>query len=125
VRSAKRGQTAADVKYSFDTLTEKSAAPRFRLYFGDIERVVLGGQMTLRFEFKRASHEQTFAAGTLPVFFPRWGQAKPFADVQTDAPIASVCGRAGRLCARSHPGGGPRRAIGVACTPADALPAAS
>jgi ABC-type oligopeptide transport system substrate-binding subunit len=81
--------TAADVKYSFDTLTGKSAAPRFRLYFAGIERAVLVDDMTVRFEFKRASHEQAFVAGTLPVFSPRWGQGKPFADVQTDAPIAS------------------------------------
>lgn len=81
--------TAADVKYSFDTLTGKSAAPRFRLYFGGIERAVLVNEMTVRFEFKRASHEQAFVAGTLPVFSPLWGHGKPFADVQTDAPIAS------------------------------------
>jgi ABC-type oligopeptide transport system substrate-binding subunit len=81
--------TAADVKYSFDMLTGKGAAPRFRLYFADIERAVIVDSATVRFEFNRASHELAFVAGTLPVFSPRWGVGKEFADVQTDAPIAS------------------------------------
>lgn len=81
--------TAADVKYSFDTLTGEDAAPRFRLYFAGIDRVVALDARTVRFEFKHPSHEQAFIAGTLPVFSSRWGAGARFSDVQTDAPIAS------------------------------------
>jgi len=81
--------TAADVKYSFDRLTGEGAAPRFRLYFAGIERAVILDPATVRFEFERSSHELAFVAGTIPVFSPRWGEGRSFADVQTDTPIAS------------------------------------
>ena len=81
--------TAADVKYSFDMLTGKGATPRFKLYFAGIERATVLDAATVRFDFKRSSHELAFVAGTLPVFSPRWGAGKSFADIQTDAPIAS------------------------------------
>lgn len=86
--------TAADVRYSFDTLTDEQSAPKFRLYFADIERAVLVDTRTIRFEFKRSSRDLPFVIGTLPVFSPKWGVAPSgkrtsFAELRLQAPIAS------------------------------------
>jgi microcin C transport system substrate-binding protein len=41
--------TAADVKYSFDTLKSPQAAPQFSVYYGQIARVVIVDPQTVRF----------------------------------------------------------------------------
>lgn len=86
--------TPADVKYSFDTLTGKKAAPRFRSYFADIKAVTVTGPASVRFDFSRKGRELPFIAGTLPVFSPKWalrddGTRIPFDDLQTETPLAS------------------------------------
>lgn len=81
---------AADVRYSFDTLTGKHAHPRFRQYFNDVARVVVVDPRTVRFEFKRRNHELHMILGTqLPVFSRNWGEGKAFDLVVQDPPVAS------------------------------------
>lgn len=86
--------TATDVKYSFDTLNGPKASPRFRSYFADVDKVVVVGARTVRFEFKRKGRDLPFIAGSLPVFSPKWGQKPdgtrtPFDALQLETPIAS------------------------------------
>ena len=88
---------AADVKHSFDTLMSKQAAPQYRVVFGDVERAVVTGPLTVRFEFKAASAELPLLVGGLPIFSRDWGAGKPFDQVITDTPIGSGPYRIGRV----------------------------
>ncbi len=82
--------TAADVKYSFDTLVGPKAHPRFRQYFGDVARAVEVDEGTIRFEFKRRNHELHMIIGMqLPVFSRKWGAGRPFDEIAREEPIAS------------------------------------
>lgn len=81
--------TAADVKYSFETLTGREASPSFAAYFAEIDHVTVDGPLTVTFVFKRAGRELPFVAGSLPVFSPKWAGNKPFNELRLDAPIAS------------------------------------
>jgi microcin C transport system substrate-binding protein len=82
--------SAADVKFSFDTLMSKQAHPRFRQYYADVARVVVVDARTVRFEFKRRNHELHMIIGTqLPVFSRKWGAGKPFDAVVQQPPVAS------------------------------------
>jgi microcin C transport system substrate-binding protein len=65
--------TAADVKYSFDTLVGPKAAPALRAYLGDIARAVVVAPLTIRFDFKRRAAELPLLAGSVPVFSRKWG----------------------------------------------------
>lgn len=86
--------TAADVKYSFDTLVGPKAAPWFKVYWGDVARAVVLGRLRIRFDFKRRSSELPIIVGQIPVFSPKWGagpdgKAKPFDQLAFDTPIGS------------------------------------
>ncbi len=81
--------TAADVKFSFDTLKSKQAHPRFRFYWADIKRAVVLGPRTVRFEFARVNPELRLIIGELPVFSRRWVGARPFNQVVMQLPIGS------------------------------------
>jgi microcin C transport system substrate-binding protein len=87
--------TAADVKYSFDTITGEKADPGFGSQFKAIQRAVVVDALTVRFDLTVPSRETIFVLGTgLPVFSPKWGQAavgerKDFDKVINDIPIAS------------------------------------
>ncbi|UVE65455.1 extracellular solute-binding protein [Burkholderia pyrrocinia] len=86
--------TAADVKYSFDTLTSPQASPIYNAQFSIIKRVVVVDARTIRFEFKHAERDAALIAGDLPVFSPKWGQRAdgthpPFDQIATVPPIAS------------------------------------
>lgn len=86
--------TAADVKYSFDTLKSPKAAPQYAAYFSDISQAVAVDAATVRFEFKRANRELPLIAGAIPVFSRKWG-AKPdgsqvaFDQLAFETPIGS------------------------------------
>ncbi|MDM0041062.1 extracellular solute-binding protein [Variovorax sp. J22G21] len=80
---------AADVKYSFDTLMSKQAAPTFRSYWVDIKEAVVVGERTIRFDFRRRNSELHMIIGQLPVFSRAWGKGKPFDQLTTEPPIAS------------------------------------
>ncbi|HHV7523480.1 TPA: extracellular solute-binding protein [Burkholderia orbicola] len=86
--------TAADVKYSFDTLTSPQASPLYNAQFSIIKRAVVVDSHTIRFEFKHAERDAALIAGDLPVFSPKWGQradgTRPaFDQIATEPPIAS------------------------------------
>jgi microcin C transport system substrate-binding protein len=80
---------AEDVKYSFERLMSKEAAPAFRVVYGDVKRAVVVGPRTVRFDLARASAELPLLVGGLPVFSRDWGAGKPFDQVITDMPLGS------------------------------------
>lgn len=81
---------AEDVRHSFETLTGPRAHPRFRQYFGDVARVVVVDERTVRFEFKRRNHELHLIIGAqLPIFSRRWGEGASFDAVVRDEPVTS------------------------------------
>ncbi len=88
---------AADVKYSFDKLTSKEAAPQYRTIFGEIKGVSVLADRKLRFDFKRANAELPLIAGSMPVFSRDWGQGKPLDQIITDIPIGSGPYRIGKV----------------------------
>nr|WP_322043568.1 extracellular solute-binding protein [Paraburkholderia sp. J67] len=65
--------TAADVKFSLDTLKSRQAAPSMQAYYSDILRAVVVDPATIRFEFRSNSRELPLIAGGLPVFSHKWG----------------------------------------------------
>ncbi|MFZ3017190.1 MAG: extracellular solute-binding protein [Gallionella sp.] len=81
--------TAADVKYSFDQLMGKQAAPMYRQYWADVKQMVVVDDHTVRAEFRRKNHELRLIVCQLPVFSRKWGGGKPFDKIALDAPIAS------------------------------------
>lgn len=82
--------TAADVRYSYETLTGKFAHPRYAQYFADVASVEILGEREIRFRFKRLNHElHMILAAQLPIFSPKWAGTTSFDEVSQVAPIAS------------------------------------
>jgi microcin C transport system substrate-binding protein len=86
--------TAADVKYSFDTLTSPQASPLFSSEFSVIKSATVIDPSTIRFDFKRPERDAPLIAGDLPVFSPKWGMRPdgtrpPFDQIANVPPIAS------------------------------------
>lgn len=88
---------AADVKHSFDQLVSPLAAPQFRSMYGEVERVLVMGEHSVRFDFKRVNPELPLIVGSMPVFSRRWGGGKPFDQIVTDVPVASGPYRIGKV----------------------------
>ena len=80
---------ALDVKYSYDRLTSKEAAPQFRTYFSEVAGVVVVSEREIRFNFKRANAELPLIVGSMSVFSHKWGADKPLDKIITDVPIGS------------------------------------
>ncbi|MFL9875314.1 extracellular solute-binding protein [Paraburkholderia megapolitana] len=86
--------TAADVKYSFDTLTSPQVSPVVSAQFSIIKRATVVDRQTIRFDFVRADRSAPLIAGDLPVFSPKWGmdangKRPPFDQIANVPPIAS------------------------------------
>ncbi|VWC31746.1 peptide ABC transporter substrate-binding protein [Burkholderia lata] len=86
--------TADDVKFSFDTLKSKQAAPQFGAYFAEITKAVVVDPSTVRFEFRSANRELPLIAGGMPVFSRKWGLRAdgsriPFDQLAFEQPIGS------------------------------------
>ncbi|CAI8691481.1 ABC transporter substrate-binding protein [Burkholderia pyrrocinia] len=86
--------TADDVKFSFDTLKSKLAAPQFGAYFAEIAKAVVVDPATVRFEFRSANRELPLIAGGVPVFSRKWGLRAdgsriPFDHLAFEQPIGS------------------------------------
>ena len=87
--------TAADVKYSFDSLTGKFASPDVRGQYDGVERAVVVDERTVRFELKDRSNDMLFQLGTtLRIFSPKWalgpdGKPRQFDQIITEYPITS------------------------------------
>jgi microcin C transport system substrate-binding protein len=80
--------TAADVKYSFDTLLAKGA-PQYKMLFADVKQAVVVNERTVRFDFKSLNHELPLIVGGVPVFSRKWGANASFDNIQLDPPIAT------------------------------------
>ena len=80
---------AADVKYSFDKITSKEAAPQYRSIFGEVKGATVLDERSVRFDFKRVNAELPLIVGSLPVFSPKWGDGKPLDQIITDPPIGT------------------------------------
>jgi len=80
---------AMDVKYSFDRITSKEAAPQFRTYFSEVASVLVVSEREIRFNFKRANAELPLIVGSMSVFSHKWGADKPLDKIITDVPIGS------------------------------------
>jgi microcin C transport system substrate-binding protein len=86
--------TAADVKYSFDTLKSPLASPTVSSQFSVLKRATVIDRLTVRFDFVDNSRAAPLIAGDLPVFSPKWGvqpngKRLPFDQIAVDPPIAS------------------------------------
>lgn len=86
--------SAADVLYSFNTLTDGKASPRFKAYFAEIAEVQVLDPQRVKFVFKRRGRDLSFIAGSLPVFSAKWGQLAdgsrvPFDQLRFELPVAS------------------------------------
>nr|WP_322013978.1 extracellular solute-binding protein [Paraburkholderia sp. J12] len=86
--------TAADVKFSLDTLKSPQSAPSMQAYFSDVLRAVVVDPATIRFEFRLNNRELPFIAGGMPVFSHKWGLRAdgsriPFDQLAFEQPIGS------------------------------------
>ena len=92
---------ADDVKYSFEQLISKQAAPQFRTLYAEVAGVKALDARTLRFEFKSANPELPLIVGAMPVFSRQWGaengEPKPLDKIVTDLPIGSGPYTVGRV----------------------------
>ena len=86
--------TADDVKYVFDSLTSKYAAPAYRTVFAGVERAVVVDERTIRFDLKDRSNDTLITVAGLPVFSRKWGlgadaKARPFDQIIDAHPITT------------------------------------
>jgi len=81
--------TAYDVKFSFDLLMSESAHPQYRIYWSDIDSVVVQDEMTIKFNFKRKNPELHMIIGDLPIFSRGWLSSEEFSESFRKEPIAS------------------------------------
>ena len=87
--------TAADVKYSFDSVNGKFASPAARSDFDGVERAVVLDEHTVRFDLKDRSNDVLFKVGVvLRIFSPKWalgpdGKPRQFDQIITEYPITS------------------------------------
>ena len=81
--------TAADVKFSFDTLKSDAAHPRYRFYWGDIKSADVIDARTVRFNFAKVNPELHMLAGQIPIFSKKWLGGKTLDKVSLDTPIGS------------------------------------
>ena len=86
--------TAADVKYSFDSLRSKYAAPGYQTAFAGVSSAVVVDVRTIRFELSDKSTDTLFSLGGLTVFSPTWatgpdGKPRKFDEIVTEYPITS------------------------------------
>ena len=87
--------TAADVKYSFDSVNGKFASPATRSDFDGVERAVVLDERTVRFDLKDRSNDVLFKVGlVLRIFSPKWalgpdGKPRQFDQIITEHPITS------------------------------------
>lgn len=81
--------TAADVKFSFDTLKSDKAHPQYRFYWADIKRAVVLGERKVRFDFARVNPELHMIVGQIPIFSRKWVGDRPFDKVVLKKPIGS------------------------------------
>lgn len=65
--------TAADVKYSYDTLSSNLVSPITSSNFVIIKRATVIDRLRVRFDFASPDASAPLIAGDLPIFSPKWG----------------------------------------------------
>jgi len=81
--------TAADVKFSFDTLKSKDAHPMYGLYWADLRSAEVIDARTVRFRFARVNPELHLIASQIPVFSRDWVGDRPFNKLATVVPVGT------------------------------------
>jgi len=81
--------TAADVKFSFDTLMSKAAHPQYRVYYADVESADVLDRLTVRFNFRKRNRELHMIVGEIPVFSPDWLAGRAFDSLDDARPVSS------------------------------------
>lgn len=81
--------TAADVKFSFDTLMSKAAHPQYGFYYTDVKQAIVLDKRKIKFEFKKINPELHLIIGSIPVFSKAWLNGKSFDKVSEQKPISS------------------------------------
>ena len=83
--------TAADVKYSWETLTGKYASPAYQSTFGDgVAGAVVVDDRTIRFDLRGHSKVPVFKLGGLFVFSHKWGLKADGSHVRFDELLNEV-----------------------------------
>ena len=86
--------TAADVKYSFESLSGKYASPTYSSVLVGVSKATVIDERTIRFDLSDRSSDTLFKIGALPVFSHKWG-LKPdgthtrFDEIVNEYPITS------------------------------------
>jgi microcin C transport system substrate-binding protein len=81
--------TPDDVVFSFNTLMEKGH-PRFRFYYGDVDKVEVTGERSVKFTFKGSENrELALIIGQLPILPKHYWEGKDFEKTTLDAPLGS------------------------------------
>jgi microcin C transport system substrate-binding protein len=65
--------TAADVKFVFESLTGKYAAPSYRTVYAGVSRAEVVDDLTIRFDLKDRTIDTLNQVALLPVFSHKWG----------------------------------------------------
>lgn len=81
--------TAHDVKFSFDTLNSKAAAPQYRAILRDVRAAVVIDPRTIRYDFKQLNNELPLIVAALPVFSAKWLNGRALDKVTLEKPIGS------------------------------------
>lgn len=86
--------TAADVKYSFESMAGKYAAPGLQASLAGVGRAVVLDERTIRFELKERTTDMLFTVGGMSVFSRKWAlgpgaQPKRFDEIVSEYPITS------------------------------------
>lgn len=81
--------TAADVKFSFETLKGDQAHPQYRLYWADIKACEVVDERTVRFRFAKVNRELHLLAADIPVFSREWLNGKTLDEVTQTPPLGS------------------------------------
>ena len=81
--------TPEDVIFSFETLVSKGH-PRYKAYWGDIDRAEKTGERKVRFYFKTDQNvELPMVAGEIPVLSKKWWENRDFQAATLDIPNAT------------------------------------
>jgi microcin C transport system substrate-binding protein len=81
--------TAADVKFSFDTLKSEHAHPQYRIYWNDIQAAEIIDNRNIRFRFAKKNPELHLIAAEIPVFAQASVAGKAFDTIVTKPLLAS------------------------------------
>jgi microcin C transport system substrate-binding protein len=89
--------TAADVVWTFETLTQKGH-PRYRGYYADVVKAEALGEHRVKFTFKPGSNrELPLILGQLPVLSKAYYEKVPFDSATTEPPLGSGPYKVGRV----------------------------